>query len=603
MSLSTLIERCPFQHVLPPSDWNKAALYLSTNSSLSWAPQFFPELKRGESLSTESFFNQVLEYLVLELFQERKITLSLSLNGAAKIHLQRRTLRGIDSLLERELEPGHHLLEIPLSNSQPGSIFFDLLALKDGTRLESAQWLIERNCDPSHRLGIIICTYNRQRPLFDNLRKIQASPHLRDLGLDIFVVDNAQTVRREQLPAGAHPVHLIHQPNLGGAGGFTRGLTEALNSNCSHFLFMDDDIEIEPAMIFRAFRWLSLSRKKICLAGSMLDSLEPYRLYENGARLDPANPFQVFPRLSKINLLRKESLLLLSSKENLIPQTDFYGGWWFWAFPREVPVECKLPLPLFLKFDDAEYGIRAARAGYPTLAPGNLGVHHEPFYAKDSPSVHYYWTRNALVFSTLHRKDSPFLVAIYLWKMWVLAIATYRYDIGRAVLEAVLDFMEGPSRLEEISRNHQQKALVFAEDDNSEVSAYPAKQVELEGARGLTLKSLLRIMTFNGHFFPVDHPPQIFLKENLKWSRIASDSIYVLDPVSRQSTLYKRNRRLFLRQMKLMGSSLSRIVLRWRHLHGLYNHRKFEWSESRFWREYTSSMSNNPRAPSSAVET
>jgi len=40
-------------------------------------------------------------------------------------------------------------------------------------------------------------------------------------------------------------VQLIPNKNVGGSGGFARGLVEALQENTySHFLFMDDDIEL-----------------------------------------------------------------------------------------------------------------------------------------------------------------------------------------------------------------------------------------------------------------------------------------------------------------------------------------------------------------------
>ena len=46
----------------------------------------------------------------------------------------------------------------------------------------------------------------------------------------------------------------IHnQPNLGGSGGYSRVMYEALNhTDCEQILFMDDDIRIEPDSILRA---------------------------------------------------------------------------------------------------------------------------------------------------------------------------------------------------------------------------------------------------------------------------------------------------------------------------------------------------------------
>ena len=42
-----------------------------------------------------------------------------------------------------------------------------------------------------------------------------------------------------------------------------------------------------------------------------------------------------------------------------------YNGWWMCMIPRQVAEELGQPLPLFIKWDDADYGLRAAEHGYP----------------------------------------------------------------------------------------------------------------------------------------------------------------------------------------------------------------------------------------------
>ena len=39
-----------------------------------------------------------------------------------------------------------------------------------------------------------------------------------------------------------------------------------------------------------------------------------------------------------------------------------YNGWWMCMIPRQVAEELGQPLPLFIKWDDADYGLRAGRA-------------------------------------------------------------------------------------------------------------------------------------------------------------------------------------------------------------------------------------------------
>ena len=40
-----------------------------------------------------------------------------------------------------------------------------------------------------------------------------------------------------------------------------------------------------------------------------------------------------------------------------------YNGWWMCMIPRRVAEELGQPLPLFIKWDDADYGLRAGNTG------------------------------------------------------------------------------------------------------------------------------------------------------------------------------------------------------------------------------------------------
>jgi len=57
-------------------------------------------------------------------------------------------------------------------------------------------------------------------------------------------------------------VQLIPNKNVGGSGGFARGLVEALQENTySHFLFMDDDIELDSESIYRLFLCMNTPKR------------------------------------------------------------------------------------------------------------------------------------------------------------------------------------------------------------------------------------------------------------------------------------------------------------------------------------------------------
>ena len=48
-----------------------------------------------------------------------------------------------------------------------------------------------------------------------------------------------------------------------------------------------------------------------------------------------------------------------------------FNGWFMCLIPRVVLEEIGLSLPVFIKWDDSDFGLRAKQAGYPTVSfPG-----------------------------------------------------------------------------------------------------------------------------------------------------------------------------------------------------------------------------------------
>ncbi len=72
--------------------------------------------------------------------------------------------------------------------------------------------------------------------------------------------------------------------------------------------------------------------------------------------------------------------------------------------PRQVAEELGQPLPLFIKWDDAEYGLRAAEHGYPTVTLPGAAIWHMAWSDKDDAIdwQAYFHLRNRLVVAALH---------------------------------------------------------------------------------------------------------------------------------------------------------------------------------------------------------
>ncbi len=84
-----------------------------------------------------------------------------------------------------------------------------------------------------------------------------------------------------------------------------------------------------------------------------------------------------------------------------------FNPWFMCLIPTEIVREIGLSLPLFIKWDDSEYGVRAQEAGYPTITMPGVAVWHVPWTDKNDALdwQAYFHQRNRFVAALLH---SPF---------------------------------------------------------------------------------------------------------------------------------------------------------------------------------------------------
>ena len=100
----------------------------------------------------------------------------------------------------------------------------------------------------------------------------------------MFVIDNGRTLDAEAL--SDEGVTVLPNPNVGGSGGFARGMMEAMkhDENFTHVLLMDDDVSISTESLRRTFNLLSLATgkyKNAFINGAMLVAEEPNRQFED----------------------------------------------------------------------------------------------------------------------------------------------------------------------------------------------------------------------------------------------------------------------------------------------------------------------------------
>ena len=124
-----------------------------------------------------------------------------------------------------------------------------------------------------------------------------------------------------------------------------------------------------------------------------------------------------------------------------------YNAWWMCLIPRSIAEELGLPLPLFIKWDDAEYGLRARAAGYRTATVPGIAIWHMSFLEKDDTSdwQAYFHYRNRYVAAALHGPDNPRALLVDTLKRTVRHLMLMEYSAVALQEMALRDFLAGPT--------------------------------------------------------------------------------------------------------------------------------------------------------------
>ena len=311
--------------------------------------------------------------------------------------------------------------------------------------------------------AVVICTFNRADDCTKTLQALAADDEALDVLDAIYVVDQGtDTVSsRETFPAIQQGLdgrlRYLRQPNLGGAGGFGRGMYEvtARGSEHANLLFMDDDVLCEPEIAIRLTAFANRTTEPTIVGGQMLRLLHPTMLLAGAEYADFA---QLVPGKVVQGALDDIDLTAEAEDEDGVPtgkpnrgdaRVDAdYNAWWSCLIPAEVVAKIGLPLPLFFQWDDVEYGYRAKANGFATVTLPGAGLWHADFDWKDLDKWNeYFAVRNAMIVSTLHAEIDPKQTARVIVSRITRYLMSMQYGLAATLLKSVEDFLQGPSIL------------------------------------------------------------------------------------------------------------------------------------------------------------
>ena len=319
----------------------------------------------------------------------------------------------------------------------------------EDVKIRNCYWGVETKSQPEKvKLALVTPTFKKEEYIERNISYLKANFFADDIGKNshFFVIDNGRTLNRT---LGDKNISIIPNPNVGGSGGFARGMHEVLKNkaNITHVLLLDDDVSLCAESIKRTINLISILKpewQRSFISGAMLNFDIKDMQREDVGWVTPQGGC-----ISQKPILRMTLTEDLVLNETLEPSEEMkkntYAAWWYCAMPVKIIEENGLPLPIFVRGDDAEYGFRA-KPKFITM--NSICTWHKDFPTKYSAVIDRYYTlRNTLCaqLATGFAPHSNFMAP--LCGAVDLELHKFGYTNATFALEALEDFFRGPNFL------------------------------------------------------------------------------------------------------------------------------------------------------------
>lgn len=419
-------------------------------------------VRSGEQISFGTYFNAFAASYWRRWTSVRDIRLVVRTSGTGTVTVYKSNARGSVQRVDGVHVDGDATSAFELSLKPFGDggwYWFDLAASADGLVLESAQWEAAETGRPKGQVTLEITTMNKPDFCLNNARILADNPDVLENVKEILIVDQGtQKVEDQEGFAAVRDalggkLRIINQANLGGSGGFARGMFEAVENGSDYALLLDDDIVVEPESIVRLLTFADHCRKPTIVGGHMFDLYNRSVLHTFGEVVDP---YRIVPALPHADMETRHDFSVANLRQTpwLHRRVDVdYNGWWMCLIPTKVIQEIGLSLPLFIKWDDAEYGLRAREAGFATVSMPGAAVWHVSWIDKDDLVgwQAYFHARNRLITTLIH---SPYpkggRVLRESFQSDVKHLVSMQYFTEHGHIEALRDLLNGPDDLHKV---------------------------------------------------------------------------------------------------------------------------------------------------------
>jgi len=394
-------------------------------------------------------------------------------------------------------------------------------------------------------------------------------------------------------------------------------MDEAVRAGDSDYLLiLDDDITLEPESILRAAAFADLARKPTIVGGHMFSLYDRSVLHAFAESIAPRKWWwETSPNTKARHDFGRRNLRNTPWLHRRA-EAD-YNGWWMCLIPTKIIKELGLAIPVFIKWDDAEYAVRAGAQGYPTVSLPGVAAWHIPWLDKNDALdwQAYYHIRNRVIVALLH---SPFKRGGRLMaesgERQLQNLLSMQYSTAALRVLAIEDVLSGPGHLHRdlgtkmTSLRELRRQFTDARGSADLEDFPPARRKvpdQLKTSTTPTNRVTLMAKVAAGTLHQFRKPrkfqrPQMTLpyQDAAWWVLSKLDSAVVSAPDGTTAAWYQRDRKQFRELARRSAVLHMRLVMNWPRLAKEYRSAAAEFTSPAKWREtFEASLGDHPDGP------
>lgn len=408
-------------------------------------------LKSNAKVSTLSYFNAFALSKWKKYTKLKNLSLKIAAKGSFTLKVLGASVNGKKlstfPIISKKIENPKKkdvTIAIPIDELSYTSIFFDITTRNQKAIIYDAHYATKINAKDTNEvfMAVGICTFKREEFLVPNLHKLEnaildeSSPA--NGRLDVYVSDNGSSKELAELSFKTDRISIFQNPNYGGASGFARTMIESLKSKkpYTHFLFLDDDVEINISAIERNIYFLTLLKeeyKSSIIGGAMFSIDEQWLQFELASEIRGAGN----------DVFNRRDVDLRNPFEVVANELEYpanYNAWCYCCTPYSYITESNLPNPIFFHMDDVEYSLRN---NVHVITLNGINVWHLYRKAVHNAKNDYYDVRNRLItLSEIDPASAMRMADLYL-DIYTQMALRYHYAQAFNALNAIIDFCKG----------------------------------------------------------------------------------------------------------------------------------------------------------------